>query len=367
MIDVLVVDDDLAIARLLEYNLGKQGYTVRTARNGREGLRKLEERVPDLVILDVMMPELDGWETCQHIRRESNVPIIMLTSRDDEDDIVQGLRLGADEYVTKPFSIKELSARVEAVLRRAESGRQQGLAEAEAQMQQLREAITRNVSHELRTPLSIILPSLQLILEDRFGDDAEERRRFIQQSLDNIHRLHRLIEDLIALSALDQGDGEVVCQVVNLKFDFHEPVEQCLQRWQKRYLNVHIAVEPGVTIHAPRNRFKQAVVHLVDNACKFSPNGGLVKIELAANGVGGCILTVTDQGPGIPVELRERVFERYFQGSGGDARQYEGLGVGLTIARAFAQRLGGDVAILDSDTGCCLQMIIPPSPAGLDT
>ncbi len=367
MIEVLVVDDDQAIVRLLEYGLGKRGYIVRAARNGREGLQQMEERMPDLVILDIMMPEMDGWETCQHIRRESNVPIIMLTSMDDKDDIVQGLRLGADEYITKPFSVKELLARMEAVLRRTESGRQQGLAEAEAQMKQLREAISRNISHELRTPLAIISPSLQLVLEDRFGDDAEERRRFIQQSLDNVQRLHRLVEDLIALSALDQGEVEVVRQVVNLKFDFHEPVEQCLQRWQKRYLNVHIAVEPGVTIYAPRNGFKQAAVHLIDNACKFSPDGGLVEIELAVNGVGGCILTVTDQGPDIPVDLRERVFERYFQGSGGDARQYEGLGVGLTIARTFAQRLGGDVAILDSDTGCRVQMTIPPGLAELDT
>ncbi len=274
MVDVLIVDDEPGIVRLLEYNLSKQGYTVRTAANGWEGLQQIEERMPDLVILDVMMPEMDGWETCQQIRRQSTVPIVMLTSRDDEDDIIQGLRLGADGYVTKPFSIKELLARIEAVLRRAEAGRQQGLAEAEAQMQQLREAITRTISHELRTPLSIISPSLQLVLKDRFGDDAEQRRRFIQQSLDSVQRLHHLIDDLIALTTMDQEEAEVLCQVVNLKFDFHEPVEQCLQRWQKRYLNVHIAVEPGVTIHAPRSGFKQAAVHLVDNACNLQVQPG---------------------------------------------------------------------------------------------
>ena len=86
-------------------------------------------------------------------------------------------------------------------------------------------------------------------------------------------------------------------------------------------------------------------------------------INLAANGEGGCILTVTDQGPGIPVELCEKAFERYFQVSQGDARLYEGLGVGLTIARAFARGLGGDVVILDSDAGCRVQMTIPPAPA----
>lgn len=366
MTNILVIDDDPAIVRLIEYNLSERDYTVRTAKNGLEGLRRVEEEMPDLVILDVMMPEMDGWETCRRIRRVSNVPVIMLTARGEEDDIVRGLGLGADEYIAKPFGIRELPARVEAVLRRTEMGRQQGLVEAEVQVEQLRQAVSRNISHELRTPLTSILSNLQLMLEDKFSGDAEGQRRFVQQSLDSAHRLHRLIEDLITLSTLDQGKSETVRRVIRLPFDFCQPVERCLQCWQERRLDVHITVEPDVTIHASRNGFKQALVHLVDNACKFSSEGGRVDIHLAANGEGGCTFTVIDEGPGIPVELREKVFERYFQGSEGDARQYEGLGVGLTIARAFARMLGGDVVILDSDAGCRVQMTIPPGPADVD-
>lgn len=363
MKDILVIDDDPAIVRLVEYNLKEQGYAVRTAKNGREGLRRIEQKLPDLIVLDVMMPGMDGWETCQRIRETSGVPIIMLTAKGEEDDVVQGLGLGADEYVTKPFGIKALLARVEAMLRRTELSRQEGLAEAEAQMDELRQAISRNVPHELRTPLTVILASLQLALRDSFADDAEAQQQFIQQSLDSAHRLHSLVNDLIALSALDRGEVETIRQVVRLEYDFHKPVERCLQRWQDRRLDMHIAVAPVVAIHAPRGGFRQTVGHLVDNACKFSPEGGRVDVQLAANGEGGCALTVTDQGPGISVELREKVFERYFQGSKGIARLHEGLGVGLTIARAFARRLGGDVAILDSGTGCRVRMTIPPAPA----
>lgn len=367
MTDILVIDDDPAIVHLIEYSLRRRGYMVRAAENGREGLRRIEEKMPDLVILDVMMPEMDGWETCQRIRRDSNVPILMLTARSEEDDIVQGLELGADEYVAKPFSMRELLARMEATLRRAELGRQQGLAEAETQMEHLRRVILRNVSHELRTPLTLILTNLQLALKNRFGDDIEGQQRFIQAAIDSTYHLHNLIEDLIVLSALDQGEVEAIRQVIKLRFDFHKPIEQCLQRWQERHLDVRIIVEPNVTIHASRDRFKHAVAHLVDNACKFSPEGGRVNIHLAANGEGGCVLVVADEGPGIPVELREKVFERYYQVSQGDAREYGGLGVGLTIARAFARMYGGDVVILDSDTGCCVQMTLPPAPTSWET
>ncbi len=101
---------------------------------------------------------------------------------------------------------------------------------------------------------------------------------------------------------------------------------------------------------------------LVDNALKFSPEGGEVNITLAANGHGVCVLTVSDQGPGVPVELREKVFGRYYQGPRNDASLDEGLGAGLTVARTSARELGGDVAILDPADGCQVQMVMPPVP-----
>jgi DNA-binding response OmpR family regulator len=121
---ILVVDDEPLYIRLLKVNLEAEGYEVSTAENGEEALDSLSINTPDLIIMDVMMPKLDGVTTCQRIRQFSNVPIILLTALGEEQDRVNGLNIGADDYVVKPFSATELVARVRAVLRRAQNQQQ---------------------------------------------------------------------------------------------------------------------------------------------------------------------------------------------------------------------------------------------------
>ena len=116
---VLVVDDEANIIALAKMYLEKEGYQVDTALDGAEALRKVEQCRPELIVLDLMLPGVDGWEVCRRVRANSDTPIIMLTARDDDVDKIVGLELGADDYMTKPFNPRELVARVKAVLRRA--------------------------------------------------------------------------------------------------------------------------------------------------------------------------------------------------------------------------------------------------------
>ena len=120
-IKVLVVDDEPPIIQVLSYNLKQAGYQVFVARDGEEALTQARQHLPDLIVLDLMLPKLDGLDVCRALRRERDVPIIMLTARDDEIDRVVGLELGADDYVVKPFSVRELLARIKNVLRRLQS------------------------------------------------------------------------------------------------------------------------------------------------------------------------------------------------------------------------------------------------------
>src|SRR5579864_1366929 len=120
---ILLVDDDEAVRKLLSFPLARDGYKVVQAADGQEALRRFHESPVDLVVLDVMLPRLDGLELCKQLRAQSGVPIIMLTARDDELDKVLGLELGADDYITKPFSIREFRSRVRALLRRARAPR----------------------------------------------------------------------------------------------------------------------------------------------------------------------------------------------------------------------------------------------------
>lgn len=118
MTKILLIDDDPLITRPLARSLETHGHTVSIAENGRDGLQQALETRPDIVVLDVMMPEMNGWDVCKELRAKSGVPILMLTAMSEEIDRILGLELGADDYLTKPFSARELAARIKAMLRR---------------------------------------------------------------------------------------------------------------------------------------------------------------------------------------------------------------------------------------------------------
>jgi DNA-binding response OmpR family regulator len=129
MARVLVVDDEATLVDTIRYNLRREGYEVQVAGEGNEAIRLARASTPDLVVLDLMLPGLDGLEVCRQLRRESTVPILMLTAKDDEVDKIVGLEVGADDYMTKPFSMRELLARVRAMLRRSRMVQQAGEAD----------------------------------------------------------------------------------------------------------------------------------------------------------------------------------------------------------------------------------------------
>ena len=116
--NILLVEDEKTLAKALKFNLEKEGFRVEVAFDGEEALNAMSGKEPDLVILDLMLPKIDGYEVCRSIRRSSDVPIIMLTARDEDIDKILGLELGADDYMTKPFNTRELLARIRAILRR---------------------------------------------------------------------------------------------------------------------------------------------------------------------------------------------------------------------------------------------------------
>ncbi|MCX6055323.1 MAG: response regulator [Chloroflexi bacterium] len=360
---ILIIDDDVKFSIGLSAVIRRAGFKVLNANNGVSGLQVIREKIPDIILCDIMMPPPNGIEVKKELAndpRTGSIPFLFLTARTAPMDKLSGLENGADDYITKPFDVNELLARIHSVLRREELGRQKGILETTKNMDQLRRSISTNLSHEMRTPLAILISTLDLVVRQKFTESNEDLDFYIKTANNSAYRLKLLVEDLEWLYQIDQGKINIIRQDIDLNFHLLIPIEQMCKIWENKHLTLDLNVDPEVIITAPRGEFIHVVSHLVDNACKFSPENGTITIAVKPNGIGGCILEVNDQGFGIPEELREKVFERYFQVSQGIARQYGGLGLGLTIARAFSQAMGGTVKIVDCETGCKVQLILPP-------
>ena len=362
---ILIIDDEPALLLGLTAIIRRHGYNVITAADGNEGLRKAREAMPDLILSDVMMPPPNGFELRRLMSLDSTlspIPFIFLTARSNVEDRVSGIREGADDYITKPFETEELIARIEAVFRRVKTeqarGREQMKAIAQQDMDKLRNEILQNFHHELRTPLTNILMPLELAANNRFST-PEEQSKFISIALNNADRLESLVTDLIMLSNIDHGNLNTIRQSIDVDTHILAPIRKRLERYKPKELEIFTEISEQGKITAPRREFIHAITHLMDNAFKFGHERGHVSLMVQPGANGGVDIKIQDDGPGIPADLHEKVFERFYQGSQGDSRGYEGLGVGLTIARAVFQSLRGNVEIHDSAQGTLVHAFIP--------
>jgi two-component system sensor histidine kinase/response regulator len=364
---ILIIDDEPALLLGLAAKIRRQGYQVVTACDGNDGMQKAKETAPDLILSDVMMPPPNGFDLRKLMGQDPSlaaIPFIFLTARSGIEDRVNGMRDGADDYITKPFVTEELFARIEAVLRRVkmsqERGREEVRASAQQDMENLKREILQNFHHELRTPLSNIIMPLELVVNKKF-EDPEEQIQFVRSALSSVDRLESLVTDFILLTNIDHGDLNGIRQRIDINNHILLPIQKRLERYQAKGLKLVYEIKGQGDISAPRREFTHALVHLAENAFKFSPPGSTVKLTLELDTEGGATILLEDTGAGIPAELREKVFERYYQISRGDGREHDGLGVGLFIARAVFSNLGGCVSILDSAPGCRVQAILPPA------
>ncbi|WP_245767859.1 ATP-binding protein [Stigmatella erecta] len=349
----LLLADDNADMRDYIRRVLSSSFEVEAVADGQAALEAARARVPDLLLTDVMMPRLDGFGLLRALRQEPltrTVPVVMLSARAGEEAAVEGLEAGADDYLVKPFSARELVARVRSTLElsrmRRESGLQEMRAEALRRAVLVRDEFLAVASHELKTPLMAFRLQLELLERDLGPEPRQRLAPRLASAGRQVQRLHSLVETLLEVSQLSLGRMRLQLEEVDLAEVVGATVAQLRDALDRAGSTLTLEVERPLVGRYDRARFETVVRNLLDNALKYG-QGKPLRVR-AWQEAGFSRLTVADQGMGIPPEDQARVFERFERAVPGS--HYGGLGLGLWIARQVVEAHGGHIQV-DSAPG----------------
>jgi two-component system sensor histidine kinase/response regulator len=391
---ILVVDDSRTQRERLRMLLERSDYEVQTASDGTEALALVAQAPPDLIISDVNMPGIDGFEFCQAIRsdpRTQRVPFILVTEWTAPMDLVKGLEAGADNFIPKPYDADQLLARVRRIFRQLEL-RKQGRLDVEVTMQvgnrkllvtadkqqiiellfstfeelgrvnsELRQAAAdaeganlaksqflSRMSHELRTPLNAILGFSQLLEMDHL---TPEQLEGVQQIRKGGRHLLDLINEVLDISRIEAGRMSLSLEPVPVARTLAEAVDLIRPLVDQRGIRIEAPAEVAEDHHvrADRQRLSQVLLNLLSNAVKYNHDGGTVAVSWHETGGSGLRIAVRDTGRGIAPEAMERLFSP-FDRLGAEQSGEEGTGLGLALTKTLVEAMGGTIGA-DSTVG----------------
>ncbi|GBH28404.1 hybrid sensor histidine kinase/response regulator [Burkholderia vietnamiensis] len=372
---VLVVDDTAANLGLVVDTLEAEGMRVAGARDGHEALRRAELVKPDLILLDVMMPGLDGFQTCRALKDNPvtrDIPVIFMTSLTQTEDKLTGFRVGAMDFVTKPLQMEEVAVRVQThlklhALQRLQQEQNARLEEEVKTRIQAQDALievlngVRNVSnaiaHDLRTPLTELRSRLEVLLLGLRKKGDEDTLGQLEVAMTDVDRVIGIFNALLRLAEIDAGvrrSGFVKSDVVTILSDaveFYQPVAEL----RGISLTLLLCSETEVLAEVDPLLLAQAIGNLIDNALKYAQDNGEVEVSLCERG-DRIEVTVSDDGPGIPFAERSKVTERFYRGD--RSRGTPGVGLGLALVKAVATLHHGFLEFADNEPGLAATMTI---------
>lgn len=338
---VLVVEDDEKSRRLMRDLLAVHGYQVSEAVDGEDALRHVEAEPPDVILLDVMMPKLDGNEVCRRLKSDEKtapIPVLLVTALHDRADRLRGIASGATDFISKPVDTAEVLLRVRNALR------VKRLYDQRTALLQMRENLSDMIVHDIRNPLLAITLCAQ-----RLGAQAAqpEASRLAGAILDQVQLLETFVNDLLTVSRLEQEHlclhrtSEKMTELGQAAFRNHQ-----VQADAKNIRFGIVAPDGDCSAEVDKHLFARLLDNLVSNAIKFAPNGTSVILRIQKSDVCGaaCRIHVEDEGPGIPLGYREAIFDKFqvVKMKNSAAPQ---TGIGLALCRLVAEAHGGRVFV----------------------
>ena len=363
---ILIVDDEKDLVEMLAYNLERKGHKTIKAYDGFEAWEKIESEMPDLLILDLMMPNLDGWELCRLVRRSQSkavkeMGILMLTARAMPEDRVYGLEIGADDYLTKPFSLNELILRVEKLMEKRKT-----ISQLTEQMESLhssmetKESNLRRIAHDLKSPLISIGFSAKRMLRK---SQNEETSGALKTIFDSSLHLTRWIDETLFFHDLNQSIWQEQVKEVDVKYLVQQTIDLLKESASEKSIIIEFKTSPSIpeiSCHEPL--MYRAVVNLLSNALKYTPKGGKVEVGLITylnkRGTGVMEISIKDNGIGISEEDLEKIFEPYYRGK--NISTEEGKGIGLSFVKEVIDLHGGRILVQsEPKKGSLFSILLP--------
>jgi two-component system, sensor histidine kinase and response regulator len=344
---ILIVDDDQVILETVEDILRLAGYHTLIASNGVEGLERLYASAPDLILSDISMPNMDGYQFYEAVRANPTwtlIPFIFLSARGQRTDIRRGNRLGADAYLVKPFEPEDLLGAVESRI-----ARQRDIeAVVNRDLEHTRKELVHVLGHELRTPLSYIYGYVELLREGHEELEKADVDRMLTSISDGAQRLGRLVEDVVMLASLDSGFIAATIEKYSDPVDVAGWLNKVAAAFADKAAAVNAEVEvdsaAGLTVSGFEGHLVDALGRLVDNAIKFAKHGeGRVAIRAARDG-DKVMVMVEDNGIGMGPDALKHVFRRFEQ-IDRETMEQQGAGIGLAIAKGLIEAHGGDIEV----------------------
>ena len=366
---IAVIDDEETQRLLSRSYLEAAGYAVETAADGHEGLTLCRLKKPDLVLLDVEMPGMSGFDLCRLMRNDpdlATIPIAIVTGREADADIQQGFALGVVDFLTKPIVWSLLAHRVRFIM--ADQKRQRELAfarDAAEQASRAKSALLATMSHELQTPLNAVVGLSGMMRDEALGPlGAPEYAEFSQTILEAGLQLSDCISDILEIA--QSAPGEAVAAGLE-EVDLCDLLDAAAQQHASLAADkgVQLSVLPNIpalSIMGDCERLQQAVGRLIDNSIRFNGAGGAVTLSAGRLDSDELAIQVSDDGPGCAPDMLDRIAEPFFKAESNPSEQQTGLGLGASVARAVATAHGG---ALEFDArpggGLIASLRLPPS------
>lgn len=348
---ILVVDDVPDNLDLLFILLNSEGYSVEVARNGEGAIKIAQEALPDIILLDVMMPGIDGFETCRRLKADPTtreIPVIFMTALTETHHKVQGFDVGAVDFITKPIQNREVFARVHTHLtlyrQRTEILRMHEQDQRYFQkLMQIKDDVLRTTSHDLKSPLGNIMISAYL-LEEHLRPDDEQGLRLLQSIQTGADRMLGLITDVLDIAAIETGmaikkQDVSLCAFLQNSLDAFEPQAQS----KSIRLKLDCADAELIAPFDPR-QMERVVQNLLSNAIKYTPDEGEVRLA-GSREDGNVLIKIIDNGFGIPPDDVPHLFDKFYRVKDDKHQTQEGTGLGLSIVKSIIEQHGGEIDI----------------------